>query len=356
MKDYLAQLRMEIDAIDEKVVHLLNERAALAQRVGAAKKGATKFNPVRERQVINRVRKIGAAGPLSPKTIEAIFRETISGCLSLEEPMQITYLGPAGTYSEEVATKRFGSMAKLIPCEDIDGVVRTAEAGVATLAVVPVENSVEGAVNRTLDILRTTTLRICDEAILPIHHCVLGGQKVDFNSATKVVAHSQSLAQCHHWLSVHLPRAERISVSSNGEAARLANSMDSCVAIASKQAATTYNLSVLAENIEDDSSNSTRFLVLGRIENLPSGDDKTSLICAAPNRPGALAELLNVLSKNEVNMVKLESRPSDRGQWEYEFYIDIEGHIHDVPVATAIDQLRQKAVFIKILGSYPRAR
>jgi chorismate mutase / prephenate dehydratase len=348
----ITELRKQIDQTDAQIVALLNQRATLALAVGSAKKGATKFRPTREAAVIKQAQ---AASKAFPKpALAAVYREIISACLNLEQAMRVAYLGPAGTYSEEAAQARFGSSASYVPCSTLDEAVRTVEAGKADVAVVPIENSTEGAVNRTLDLLRETTLQICDELFLPIHHQLLG-KAPSLKAVQTVVAHPQALAQCREWLAQHLPHAAQQAASSNGEAARLANEDVSIAAIAGRRAAVLNGLSILAEDIEDDSDNTTRFLVLGRAETQPSGADKTSLLWSVANQPGTLVELLAILQSHGVNMVKLESRPADSGLWEYVFYVDVEGHIQDAPLQAALDQIKQKAHTLKVLGSYPKA-
>jgi chorismate mutase/prephenate dehydratase len=268
--------------------------------------------------------------------------------------MAVAYLGPAGTYSEEAARKHFGSSTPLQPCVSIDEVFRRVEAGTIGHAVAPVENSTEGAVGRTLDLLLTTRARICGEVLLPVHQCLMTKAKA-LPAIDKVYSHTQSLAQCQRWLSRHLPQAERIAVVSNAEAARLAAADRKAAALAGKTAAALYGLTVLARNVEDEANNTTRFLVLSAEDAPPSGRDKTSLVLATRNVPGAIHELLTPLAEHGVSMTKLESRPARTGLWEYVFYVDLEGHARDARVAAALSQLEAKASFFKNLGSYPAA-
>lgn len=349
----LATLRSRIDDLDEQLVRLLNQRASIAQEVGAVKKTPMKFSPAREAEVVARAKQLNA-GPLTDVTIEAVMREVISGCLNLEQPMNVSYLGPVGTYSEEAARKRFGTAATLVPCASIDEAVRTVEGRAADVAVVPIENSIEGSVGRTLDILLTTSLQICDEIQLPIHHQLLakGGTLQDI---TEVVAHPQALAQCREWLTRHLPQTTQTAAASNGEAARLAGEQTGRAAIAGTRAAHLYGLSVLAASIEDDPSNTTRFLVLGAATSTPTGADRTSLVCSVPHKAGSLQEVLGIFAEQGVNLVKLESRPAPQGLWEYMFYIDIDGHQDDDMIACALGMLKERATFVKIIGSYPKA-
>lgn len=348
----LSALRSRIDELDEQLVELLNERAKVAQRVGGAKKGAIKFSPSREAEVIAHIKSVND-GPLTDKTLEAVAREVISGCLNLERPMRVSYLGPEGTYSEEAARSRFGAMAALMPSTSIDDAVSAVEKGNADVAVVPIENSTEGSVNRTLDLLLKTSLQACDEIRLPIRHQLLSNEG-QLGAITEVVAHPQSLAQCREWLARHMPSAILRAVASNGEAAWIAAREAGRAAIASKRAAKLYGLTVLAANIEDDPANTTRFLVLGAAATEPTGTDKTSLVCSVPNKAGTLHGLLAILADHGVNMVKLESRPARHGLWDYVFYIDIDGHRDDEHVAVALDLLQKQAAFVKIIGSYPK--
>ncbi|MCK9284205.1 MAG: prephenate dehydratase [Rhodocyclaceae bacterium] len=354
-KEELESLRQRIDQIDDETLRLIGERARIAHRIGEIKQGNI-YRPEREAQVL---RRIGEAnpGPLPAAAVQRIFREIMSACLALEQPLIIAYLGPAGTYSESAARKHFGSAPTLLPCAAIDDVFRAVEAGNAHYAVVPVENSTEGAVGRSLDLLLSSPLQICGEVNLPVHHQLMAsGGRLD--EVRTVYSHSQSLAQCHEWLNRNLPQVPRVAVASNAEAARLAAAEAGAAAVAGEAAAELYRLGVLAANIEDDPNNTTRFVVLSAHDASPSGRDKTSLVCSAANRPGAVHELLAPLAQNGVSMTHLESRPA-RGfggnRWEYVFYIDIEGHREDPPVVAALDELRRRAGFVKELGSYPQA-
>ncbi|HEX6829661.1 MAG TPA: prephenate dehydratase [Burkholderiales bacterium] len=352
MDDPLKQLRDRIDRLDDDLLRLLNERARLAQDVGRLKEGSV-YRPEREAQILQRLR-VANGGPLSGETVGRLFSEIVSACRALEQPVSVAYLGPPGTYSEEAAQRRFGSSALMAPCASIDEVFREVEAGVVGYGLVPVENSTEGAIGRTLDLLLATTLKVCGEVPLPIHHALLS-QTPDLASVIKVYAHPQSLGQCHEWLSQNLTRVTRAQAASNAEAARLASQEAGAAAIASRRAAALFGLQVLAENIEDDPRNTTRFLVIGNQDVGPSGRDKTSLVMSAQNRPGAVHDLLAPFSRNGVSMTRLESRPSRTGLWEYVFFVDIEGHQQDERVARALAEMRERAAFLKVLGSYPAA-
>ena len=357
LQQALAGVRADIDRIDADILRLLNERARCAQKVGEIKAefgdAGFIYRPEREAQVLRRLQDVNT-GPLPNENITFFFREVMSACLSLEQPLGIAFLGPLGTFSESAATKHFGHAGRLLPQVSIDDVFREVEAGHAHYAVVPVENSTEGAVGRTMDLLLSTPLKICGEVVLRIHQNLLS-RETELNAITKVYSHAQSLAQCHEWLNRMLPQAQRISVGSNAQAAQKAAEEAGTAAIAGEAAAARYDLPKLAENIEDEPNNTTRFLVLGKHDGGISGRDKTSLIMSTPNRTGALHELLQPLSAAGVSMCRLESRPARNALWEYVFYVDVEGH-HDEPtVKQALVQLAENAAYLKILGSYPVA-
>ena len=283
----------------------------------------------------------------------------MSNCRALEKKLSIAFLGPIGTYTEEAALKQFGKGCDAIVCGSIDEVFRTLEADQADYAVVPVENSTEGAVGLTLDLLLSSPVKICGEVTLPIHHCLLSKQ-TDISEISHVFSHVQSLAQCHEWLNRVLPMVQREAVTSNAFAAQMIHDLVAtddtfAAAIASKRAAELFDLNILAENIEDDPKNTTRFLVLGKHDVAASGEDKTSLAISTKNKPGAMVDLLEPLSRHGVSMTKLESRPSKQGLWDYVFYIDIEGHQTDEKVKAALVDLNDRASVVKVLGSYPVA-
>ncbi len=351
----LGRLRDGIDAIDGELLRLINERAKLAHRIGEIKQGNI-YRPEREAQVLRRVAERNP-GPLSAEAAQRIVREVMSACLALEQPLTIAYLGPAGTYSESAARKHFGGAPTLLPCPAIDDVFRVIEAGHAHYGVVPIENSTEGAIGRSLDLLLSSPLQICGEINLPIHHKLMT-RCVALGDVSRVYSHAQSLAQCHEWLNRNLPLVPRVPVASNAEAARLAAAEPGTAAIAGDAAAELYALPILAANIEDDPNNTTRFVIVAEHDSGVSGSDRTSLVCSAQNRPGAVYQLLAPFADNGVSMSRLESRPA-RGfggsRWEYVFYIDIEGHRSEPAVARALEELRHRAGFVKELGSYPKA-
>lgn len=354
-KDELLPWRDRIDAIDRQILELLNERARAAQEIGHIKEkaGLPVFRPEREREVFDRLQEHNG-GPLPQAGVSAIWREIMSACRALEYPMRVAYLGPAGTYSEQAALQFFGSSAIGTPCANIEEVFRSHLGGECDYAVVPVENSTEGAVARSLDLLLEHPVNICGEVTLPIRHHLLR-TTADIAGITAVVAHPQALAQCAGWLRAHVPQAELRSASSNAEGARLAAADPSLAAIAGEQAATLYGLQVAARAIQDEPRNTTRFVVLGTIHPAPTGRDRTSLILSVANKAGAVYALLKPLAEHGVSMTRFESRPARSGNWEYAFYIDIEGHRDDPQVAQALDALREASAMYKCLGSYPAA-
>ncbi|HUL94041.1 MAG TPA: prephenate dehydratase [Burkholderiales bacterium] len=353
MADDIARHRADIDALDQQIVALLSERARHAAAIGKLKGNGGAYRPEREAEVL---RKVAAAnrGPLADAALGQLFTEIMSACRSLEEPLAVAYLGPAGTFSEMALVKQFGTSIELVSCASIDEVFRSAETGAAAYAVVPVENSTDGAIGRTLDLLLATPLRICAEVVLRVQQNLMA-KKATLKTVRKVYSHPQSLAQCQGWLSQHLPRAARVAAASNAEGARLAAKEQGAAAIGPEIAAERYGLKILARSVEDDAKNRTRFLVLGGHEAGPSGRDRTSLVMTTHNKPGSLLELIASFSAAGVNMTRLESRPARTGQWEYYFYVDIEGHQRDAGVAKALGELKDKAPFVKIFGSYPAA-
>ncbi|MCB1911603.1 MAG: prephenate dehydratase [Rhodocyclaceae bacterium] len=351
-RDELLNLRSTIDRLDEEILDRLTQRAKCAQRVGEIKQGSI-YRPEREAQVLRRLADLNP-GPLPDEAVQRIFREVMSHCLALERPLKVGYLGPAGTFSESASRKHFGGAPSFVPMPTIDEVFRAVESGNLDYGVVPVENSTEGAVGGTLDLLLANPLQICGEVKIRIHQHLLSSAD-GIGAAKRLYSHSQSLAQCHEWLNRNLASVPRIPVASNAEAARLAAEDGESCAIAGEAAAQLYGLNVLAANIEDDPNNSTRFLVISRHESGPSGKDKTSIVFSAPNRPGAMHELLEPIARFGVDMTKLQSRPARGGLWEYVFYVDMMGHQSDDKVASALKALNEKAAFVKVLGSYPIA-
>ena len=353
----LLALRERIDTLDRELLALLNRRAGLALEVGELKKheGTVVFRPEREAQVIDGLKSTNL-GPLKADNIAPIWREIMSACRALETPTRVAYLGPAGTFSEEAALGFFGSAIVRVPCGSFDEVFRATTAGAADFGVVPVENSTEGVVARSLDLFLTTPLFIIGETSLIVRHNLLRKEnsRADIRS---VCAHPQALAQCHAWLSQHLPDVERRPVSSNAEGARLASLDSGLTAIASERAASEFGLHVLSPAIQDDAHNRTRFAVVTHPDRHPapkaSGHDCTSLVLSVPNQPGAVHDMLVPLKVHGVSMTRFESRPARSGQWEYYFYIDLDGHPDEPRMATALQALRLTCAFFKVLGTYP---
>lgn len=349
----LERLRGQIDRVDERILEALNERAKLARAVGSLKVGQA-YRPEREAQVLRRIKQINP-GPLSSENVAMIFREIMSACLALERPITVAYLGPKGTFSERAAMKQFGLAAETVAVPSIDEVFREVESGAADFGVVPVENSTEGAVGRSLDLMPQTSAKVCGEVIVRIHHHLMSKHAMATGEVKRVFSHGQSLAQCHEWLNANMPKAERVAVSSNAEAARRASEEAGSAAVAGEMAAEHYGLTILASNIEDEPNNTTRFLVLGDYEPKPTGRDKTSLVLSSRNRAGAVYEMLTPFARRGVSMTKFESRPSKVAVWEYLFFVDIEGHRDSPHVAEALEEVGGIAGYIKVLGSYPAA-
>jgi len=354
----LAALRQRIDAVDREMLALLNRRATLAKEVGEIKKkeGSVVFRPEREAQVIDGL-KAANPGPLGTDSVAPIWREIMSACRALETPTRVAYLGPAGTFSELAALGFFGSSIVRVPCASIDEVFRTTTAGAADFGVVPVENSTEGVVARSLDLFLTTPLFIIGETSLFVRHNLLRREN-SLAGIKAVVAHPQALAQCHGWLSYHLPDVERRPVSSNAEGARMAAADPSLAAVASERAGSEYGLHVVSPAIQDDPHNRTRFAIATHPERHPqpraSGHDCTSLVVSVNNRPGAVHDMLVPLKAHGVSMTRFESRPArSADQWEYYFYIDLQGHPDQPGVSAALAELRSVCSFFKLLGTYP---
>ena len=353
----LADLRVQIDALDKQLLTLLNQRAVVAEKVGEVKKreGTPFFRPDRVAQVIEKIQQANK-GPLKNEHVAAVWREIMSACLALESPVRVAYLGPAGTFSEEAAVQFFGSSIEHVPCSSFDEVFRAATAGTAEFGVVPVENSTEGVVSRSLDLLLNSPLHIVGEVSLMVRHNLLR-QSDSLEGIEAVFAHPQALAQCQGWLTAHLPHAERHAASSNAEGARLATTNPAWAGIASDRAATQFSLHTAAHAIQDDAFNRTRFAVICLPQTLPaqpaSGKDCTSLVVSVPNRPGAVHDILVPLKTHGVSMTRFESRPARSGQWEYYFYIDLQGHPSQEHLKAALADLQQLCAFYKVLGTYP---
>jgi len=353
----LSKLRQEIDSIDVSIQELISQRAKIAANVAKtkakSKSGGAFYRPEREAQVLRAVKQRNK-GPLQDKTLVRLFREIMSACLAQQKPLNIAYLGPQGTFSEMATYQYFGHSVSAMPVTSIDSVFAEVEAGIADFGIVPVENSTEGSVNNTLDMFLSSPLKICGELDLPIHHNLMS-RITDIQEIKTVFSHRQSLAQCRGWLRENIPHAECIAVSSNAEAAKRAQFTDHSAAIAGESAATMYSLDMLHKEIQDRADNSTRFLVIGKQLLTPSGDDKTSLLVAAKDQPGALYHILKPLTECGVSMTRIESRPSKRGKWDYVFFIDVDGHADDESLAKALRLLQRITTQLKVLGSYPKS-
>jgi chorismate mutase/prephenate dehydratase len=353
MDKKLKPLREQIDAIDAQILDLLNARARIAQQVGhvKAETNAPVFRPEREAQVLRSVADRNP-GPLVASDVQTIFREIMSACRALEKRVSVAYLGPVGTFTEQAVYQQFGHAVEGVSCTSIDEVFRSTEAGTADFGVVPIENSSEGTISRTLDLLLQTPLTISGEISLPVHHSLMT-KSGTMDGVKRICAHSQALAQCQAWLNQHYPNIERQAVASNAEAARMASEDPVLAAIAGEMAAQTYNLLIVSAHIQDDPHNRTRFAVVGRLQTASSGKDQTSLVLSVANKAGAVYSLLAPLAKHGVSMTRFESRPARMGTWEYYFYVDVEGHAQDEKVAKALTELQQNAAYFKVLGSYP---
>ena len=353
----LADLRAQIDSIDADMLALLNRRAHVAEQVGEVKKreGTPFFRPDRVAQVIQKIQSANQ-GPLKDAHVAAIWREIMSACLALEAPQRVAVLGPAGTFCEQAALQYFGGSVDLVYCANFDEVFHATEAGSAQFGVVGVESSSEGVVTRSLDLFLRTPAQIVGEVSLMVRHNLL--RLSDSLAGVEVVlAHPQALAQCHSWLTRHLPQAERRAVSSNAEGARLAATNPAWGALASERAATQFGMHIAAHAVQDDAHNRTRFAVICLPATLPAppstGHDCTSLVVSVSNRPGAVHDLLVPLKTYGVSMTRFESRPARTGQWEYFFYVDIQGHPSQPHIASALNELQTLCAFYKVLGTYP---
>jgi chorismate mutase / prephenate dehydratase len=355
----LAGLRAQIDAVDEQLHALINQRARLAKQAGISKHsdGHTVdfYRPEREAEVLRRALERNA-GPLRNEEIVRLFREIMSACLAQEEPLKVAFLGPEGTFTQAAVLKHFGHSVRSLALSTVDEVFQEVEAGTADFGVVAIENSSEGILTNTLDRFLASALRICGEVELRIHHCLMG-KMASLERVVRVCSHAQALAQCRGWLNEHLPECERVPVASNAEGARRARDEHGTAAIAGETAAEVYGLNLLSREIEDRPDNTTRFLVLGRKLLRASGADRTTLLLSVGDTqsPGALQRLLEPLARFGISMTRIESRPSRRRKWDYIFFIDIEGHAEDAPVRKALAALKRRASLFRVLGSYPRA-
>ncbi len=349
VEDYRAQ----IDRLDEELVRLLNRRTRIALEIGRLKseRESEVYVPAREKEVLSRVSALNE-GPLTEASLHAIYREIMSAALALEKTLRVAYLGPPATFTHQAARSRFGASVEYESCETIGDVFDAVEKKLADYGVVPVENSTEGAVTHTLDRLVDTTLAICAEMYLPISQCLLA--RGPRESIRKLYSHPQVLGQCRNWLQREMAGVEVVPAASTARAAELAAREEHAGALAGRLAAEIYGLNVIESDVQDLSGNTTRFLVLGRASGPPTGDDKTSLLFAVRHRAGSLHGALEAFKKHNLNMTKIESRPSKNKAWEYYFFVDIEGHAKDPVVAKALEEMREHCSLLTVLGSYPR--
>lgn len=348
----LKNLRKKIDFLDKKMVKILNQRAALTLKIAGIKRklGKSKYSPEREQEVLKAINSLNK-GPLKNEALQAIYREIMSGSLAIDKPIRIAYLGPEATFTHQAALKRFGSQLDYLPCDSIASVFSEVEKDNADYGVVPIENSIEGAVNHTLDMFMDSDLKICAQIILDIAHNLLSRYNKD--KIRRVYSNPQVFGQCRIWLQENLPGAETVEVSSTTRAAQIAARQKASAAIASLLAAKIYGLKIIARDIEDSPHNITRFLVIGNTDVPPTGEDKTSLMFSIKDRVGALHDMLLPFKKYKVNLNKIESRPSKKKAWDYYFFVDLEGHKDDPRIKKALAELENKCKFLKILGSYP---
>lgn len=353
----LPELRAQIDAIDEQLLQLMNQRALCAIEVAKTKMAAgeqgTFYRPDREAMVLRRIQELNR-GPLSNATIAGFFREIMSACLALEKPLQVAFLGPEGTFTQQAAYKHFGHAVTTVAASSIADIFNAVENEQCQFGVVPVENSTEGVINHTLDRFLISPLKICGEVEVRVHQNLMTTAE-DLAAVTEVFSHQQSLAQCRLWLDKHLPHATRTAVSSNAEAAKIAATKANSAAIAGLAAAELYGLRIVHKHIEDEANNTTRFIIIGRQTSASTGRDKTSLLVSTGNQPGALHQVLAPFAEYGISMLHIESRPSRQGLWDYVFFIDIEGHCEDEKVAKALHLLENRVSMLNILGSYPCA-
>ena len=356
-KKKLSAVRDEIDGLDKQIQDLISERARLAFRVretkSSAKNAVDYYRPEREAQVLRAVQDRNS-GPLSDSEMLRLFREIMSACLAQQEPLKVGYLGPEGTFTQQAVHRHFGHSVHTASLPTIDEVFENVQSGDADFGVVPVENSTQGIVSHTLDMFLYSDLKICGEIELRVRQNLLTLAK-SLKQIERVYSHEQSLSQCKNWLHAHLPGIELIAVSSNSEAARRVRGTPEAAAIGGRSAAEVYGLPVLFSDIEDHPDNTTRFLVIGREIFAPSGNDKTTLLLSGPEGPGLLHSLLEPFGTHGINMTRIESRPARTGKWAYVFFVDVEGHAEDPPLAATLEDLAKISKLSRVLGSYPRA-
>ena len=355
----LEELRQKIDAIDQKLLVLINDRASYALQVADAKMAVSGgaapvfYRPDREARVLRNLISQNS-GPMNAENLALIFRQIMSACLALEEPMRVAYLGPEGTFTQQATLKHFGKAVLGQPMVTVDDIFREVASENVHYGVVPVENSSEGVISHTLDNFLSSSLRICGEAELRVHHHLMA-LPVAADRVEKIYSHQQTLGQCRHWLDSHYPNVPRVAASSNAQAAMMAMEDGKAAAIAGEIAAQIYELDILARNIEDQVDNTTRFIIVGREDVAPSGCDKTSIMVSMENKPGALFRVLEPFHRSGVSLTSIETRPSKAGRWSYVFFIDFEGHASDQNIQELLKVVDRDALEVKLLGSYPRA-
>jgi chorismate mutase/prephenate dehydratase len=348
----IKELRQKIDALDAKIVGLLNDRAHISLAIGKEKNKHNKsiYAPDREKDVLKRVKGL-SSGPMPSSGLEAVYREIMSSSLSLEKSLRIAYLGPQATFTHLAAMKKFGSQVEYVPSSNISEIFHRVESADCDYGVVPIENSIEGAVTHTFDLLVDSELKICSQVLLEISQNLMG--KTPLKNIKRIYSKLEVFGQCRRWLILNVPQAELIDVSSTSKAAQIASKEKNSACIASELAAKVYSLDIIKRNIQDVSHNITRFLVLSKSDVPPTGKDRTSIVCSIKDRVGALHRMLQPFYRNKINLTKIESRPSKKKAWEYYFFIDIEGHCQDKHVQKALSQLEPMCQYVKVLGSYP---
>ncbi len=350
----IRSLRKRIDRIDSLLLRLISSRARRAREIGLRKKpSAGVYDPAREEEILERIHALNP-GPLPDASLAAIWREVVSACRRMEAPLRVSYLGPEATFAHAAALARFGSSVVCVPAESVAGVFREVEKGNADYGVVPIENSLEGAVTYTLDMLIDSELTICSEIFLPVSHGLLSNSPLA--SIRTIYSHPQVFGQCRRFLRERFPRAALVPSASTAQAAQAAAREKGAAALASPLAASVYRLKLLEERIEDSSANITRFLVIGAVPPRPGPANRTSLVFALPHRAGSLHDALTPFKKRAINLTKIESRPSKKKAWEYVFFVDLEGHASERRVKEALEELAGNVLFLKVLGSYPRSR
>ena len=349
----IQNLRKKIDVLDAKIVELLNQRAEVTLSIGQQKmkSKASIYAPAREKQVLDRIKALGKEGPISPEAFEAIYREIMSASLSLEKPLNIAALGKKGAYTYSAAQKIFGKQVSYESCKEITDVFQMVESEECDYGVVPIENSTEGVVTPTVDLLVDSELKICRQFLMSIKHNLLS--KTTKDKIKRIYSNAQVFNQCRHWLSQHMPNVGLVPVASTTEAVEIASREKNSGALASKEAGEENGLNILVSGISDLAHNTTRFCVVGTIGAPPTGNDRTSLVFSIKDKVGALHAMLTPFYQNKINLTKIESRPSKKKAWDYYFFVDLEGHQNDLPVKRALTKLEGMCKFLKILGSYP---